>query len=81
MIFLMAIGTFAIRYSFLWLTCSKRIPTSIERMLRYTPVAVLQGMVAPVVLWSTVATNGVTILHLGAAFLALFVAYITRKVI
>jgi branched-subunit amino acid transport protein len=33
------------------------------------------------VLWPTDATNGVTILHLGAAFAALFVAYITRKVI
>ena len=78
---LMAIGTFAIRYSFLGLIGSRRIPTLIEQMLRYTPVAVLPGMVAPLVLWPTDATNGVTILHLGAAFIALFVAYITRKVI
>ena len=77
----MAIGTFAIRYSFLGLIGSRRIPTLIEKMLRFTPVAVLPGMVAPLVLWPTNATNGMTILHLCAAFSALFVAYITRKVI
>lgn len=78
---LMAIGTFAIRYSFLGIIGSRRIPVLIERMLRFTPVAVLPGMVAPLVLWPTDAINGVTMVHLSAAFAALFAAYITRKVI
>ena len=42
---LMAMGTFAIRFSFLGLIGSKRIAPLIERMLRFTPVAVLPGMV------------------------------------
>ena len=78
---LMAIGTFAIRYSFLGIIGSRRIPVLIERMLRFTPVAVLPGMVAPLVLWPTDAINGVTMVHLSAAFAALFAAYITGKVI
>ena len=49
-------------------------------LLRFTPVAALPGMVAPLVLWPTDAINGVTTVHLNAAFAALFAAYITRKV-
>ena len=78
---LMAIGTFAIRYSFLGIIGSRRIPVLIERMLRFTPVAVLPGMVAPLVLWPTDAINGVTMVHLSAAFAAPLAAYITHKVI
>tara|TARA_B100000768_G_scaffold52210_1_gene50762 strand:+ start:432 stop:650 length:219 start_codon:yes stop_codon:yes gene_type:complete len=37
--------------------------------------------VAPLVLWPTDAINGVTMVHLSAAFTALLAAYITRKVI
>ena len=40
---LIAIGTFAIRFSFLGLIGSKRMAPVIERMLRFTPVAVLPG--------------------------------------
>ena len=41
----------------------------------------LAGMVAPLVLWPTDAINGVTMVHLSAAFAALLAAYITHKVI
>ena len=78
---LMAMGTFAIRFSFLGLIGSKRIARLIERMLRFTPVAVLPGMVAPLVLWPTDATDGVTLIHLTASGAAVATAYITRKVV
>jgi branched-subunit amino acid transport protein len=78
---LIAIGTFAIRFSFLGLIGSKRMAPVIERMLRFTPVAVLPGMVAPLVLWPTDAADGVTLLHLAAASAAVGTAYLTRKVI
>ncbi|WP_347819414.1 AzlD domain-containing protein [uncultured Planktomarina sp.] len=74
-------GTFAIRFSFLGLIGSKRMAPVIERMLRFTPVAVLPGMVAPLVLWPTDAADGVTLLHLAAASAAVGTAYLTRKVI
>ncbi|MFT6074496.1 MAG: branched-subunit amino acid transport protein [Yoonia sp.] len=55
---IMGIGTFLIRFSFLGLIGARTMPAFVLRLLRYTPVAVLPGMVAPLVLWP-VATDGV----------------------
>ena len=77
---LMAIGTFAIRFSFLGLIGTRRIPSLIERMLRFTPVAVLPGMIAPLVLWPSDAINGVTMLHIATAIITFSTAYATKKV-
>jgi branched-subunit amino acid transport protein len=54
---IMAVGTFLIRFSFLGLIGSRPMPPLVLRLLRYTPVAVLPGMVAPLVLWPP-ATGG-----------------------
>ena len=56
-IVIMGIGTFLIRFSFLGLIGDRPRPAFVLRLLRYTPVAVLPGMVAPLVLWPA-ATNG-----------------------
>ena len=56
-IVIMGIGTFLIRFSFLGLIGDRAMPAFLLRLLRYTPVAVLPGMVAPLVLWP-IATNG-----------------------
>jgi len=57
-IVIMGIGTFLIRFSFLGLIGDRQMPSFVLRLLRYTPVAVLPGMVAPLVLWPA-ATDGV----------------------
>ncbi|HEV8034614.1 AzlD domain-containing protein [Yoonia sp.] len=54
---LMGIGTFLIRFSFLGLIGDRPMPQFVLRLLRYTPVAVLPAMVAPLVLWPA-ATDG-----------------------
>ena len=41
----MAVGTFAIRFSFLGMIGDRPMPPLVLRLLRYTPVAVLPGMV------------------------------------
>lgn len=56
-IIIMGIGTFLIRFSFLGLIGDRPMPPFVLRLLRYTPVAVLPGMVAPLVLWPA-ATDG-----------------------
>ncbi|MBN8290892.1 AzlD domain-containing protein [Rhodobacter sp. NTK016B] len=43
----LGIGTFALRFSFLGLLGSRPLPAWALRLLRYTPVAVLPGLVAP----------------------------------
>ena len=54
---LLGIGTFLIRFSFLGLIGSKPLPAWVLRHLRYTAVAVLPGLVAPLVIWPA-ATGG-----------------------
>jgi len=56
-IVLVAIGTYLIRFSFIGLIGDRDLPPWVLRHLRYTPVAVLPGLVAPLVIWPD-ATGG-----------------------
>ncbi|PTV96246.1 branched-subunit amino acid transport protein [Rhodobacter aestuarii] len=53
----LGVGTFFLRYSFLGLIGNRPLPEWALRYLRYTAVAVLPGLVAPLVLWPS-ATGG-----------------------
>ena len=53
----LGVGTYLIRVSFLVLIGSRSMPDWVLRHLRYTPVAVLPGLVAPLVIWPA-ATDG-----------------------
>lgn len=52
-------GTFLIRWSFLGALGRYEMPQWVLRLLRYTPVAVLPALVAPLVMWPA-ATDGQT---------------------
>lgn len=54
----LAVGTFAIRYSFFGLIGDRDLPPWVMRHLRYTAVAILPGLIAPFILWPA-ATGGV----------------------
>jgi branched-subunit amino acid transport protein len=58
-ILILGIGTFFIRFSFLGLIGRRVLSPWILRLLRYTPVAVIPGLVAPLVIWPA-ATGGET---------------------
>lgn len=47
----MGVGTYLIRFSFLGLLGYRQMPDWVLRHLRYTPVAILPGIVAPLVMW------------------------------
>ncbi len=80
-IIVMGIGTFLIRFSFLGLIGDRPMPAFVLRLLRYTPVAVLPGMVAPLVLWPG-ATDGQTDpIRLLAAMATVLVGIWTRNVL
>ena len=80
-ILLLASGTFALRFSFLAVLGNRTLPPFLLRLLRYTPVAVIPGMVAPLVLWPA-ATGGQTDpLRLAAAIMTLLVGVSTKNVI
>ena len=76
----LAVGTFLIRFSFLGLIGDRPMPPLVLRMLRYTPVAILPGMVAPLVLWPAATGGAPDLVRIIAALIALGVGYLTRKV-
>ncbi len=77
----LGIGTYLIRLSFLGLIGDRPLPPLVLKLLRYTPVAVLPAMVAPLVLWPQ-ATGGVPDpVRLMAAVMSLLVGYWTKNVL
>lgn len=77
----MAVGTFLIRFSFLGLVGDRPLPPWLLRLLRYTPVAVIPAIVAPLVAYPA-ATGGETDpVRLAAALAALAVGAWRRDVL
>ncbi len=77
----LGLGTFLIRYSFIGLVGDSPLPRWVMRMLRFVPVAVMPGLVAPLVVWPQ-ATGGTTDpARLIAALAALVVGAATRSVL
>jgi branched-subunit amino acid transport protein len=80
-IVVLAIGTYLIRFSFLGLLGNRTLPGWLLRALRYTPMAVLPGLVAPAVLWPA-ATGGETDpARLIAAIVTILVGILSRNLL
>lgn len=77
----LAAGTFLIRFSFLGLVGDRPLPGWLLRHLRYTPVAVLPGLVAPLVLWPGATGGESDPARLAAAFATLAIGYTTKNVL
>ena len=74
-------GTFLIRLSFIGLIGDRGLPPLAMKLLRYTPVAVMPGLVAPLVAWPP-ATGGETDpARLLAAVAALAIGWYFRSVV
>jgi branched-subunit amino acid transport protein len=70
-----AIATYLVRFSFLGLVGDRKMPDWLLRHLRYTPVAVLPGLIAPLVVWPE-ATGGETDpIRLAAALVTVVMAW------
>jgi len=78
-IVIIGIGTFLIRFSFLGLIADRPMPAFVLRLLRYTPVAVLPGMVAPLVLWPGATDGQADPVRLLAAVTTVLIGYWTRN--
>lgn len=78
-IVLLGIGTFLIRFSFLGIVGERDLPPWLLRLLRYTPVAVIPGLVAPLVLWPAATGGAPDPARLGAAAAALAVGVATKN--
>ncbi|MCI2399574.1 AzlD domain-containing protein [Aliiroseovarius subalbicans] len=78
---MLGIGTFLIRFSFLGLIGDRPLPEWVLRHLRYTPVAVLPGLVAPLVLWPDATGGNLDPARLSAAAVTLAVGYLSKNVL
>ncbi len=77
----LGVGTYLIRFSFIGLVGDRPLPGWILRVLRYTPVAVLPGLVAPLILWPRATGGEPDPARLAAAAAALALGAATRSVI
>jgi len=76
---LLGIGTFLVRFSFLGIIGDRKLPEWVLRHLRYTPVAILPGMIAPLVLWPEATDGAFDAPRVLAAFATLAVGCITKS--
>ena len=80
-ILVLGVGTYLIRFSFLGLIGGKDLPEWVLRHLRYTAVAVLPGLIAPLVLWPAATGGDVDPARLSAALVTFGMGLLTRNVI
>ncbi|WP_375280034.1 AzlD domain-containing protein [Pseudooctadecabacter sp.] len=78
---ILAVGTYLIRFSFLGLIAGRDLPEWVLRHLRYTAVAVLPGLVAPLVLWPPATDGQIDPARLSAALVTFGVGIMTRNVV
>jgi branched-subunit amino acid transport protein len=77
----LGLGTWLIRFSFLGLIGDRKLPDWLLRHLRYTPVAVIPALIAPLLVWPR-ATGGETEpARLLAALAAFAVGFGLRSVL
>lgn len=76
---LLGVGTFLIRFSFLGIIGNRKMPDWILRHLRYTAVAFLPAIAAPLVVWPDVAEGGIDVVRLVAGLTTLVVGLWTKN--
>lgn len=79
-ILVLGIGTYLIRWSFLGVLGDRDLPGWVMRMLRYTPVAVLPALVAPLVVWPAATGGAADPPRMAAAAATVAVGVLTRNV-
>ncbi|MGZ3215509.1 AzlD domain-containing protein [Paracoccus sp. T5] len=79
-IVVLGVGTYLIRWSFLGALGDRDLPGWVLRMLRYTPVAVLPALVAPLVMWPAATGGDPDPARLAAATATVAVGVMTRNV-
>lgn len=77
----LGIGSFSLRFVFLGLIGDRPIPDWILRHLRYTAVAIIPALVAPMVMMPAATGGTFDIPRFSAAAAALTVGYLTKNVL
>ncbi|MEC3862718.1 AzlD domain-containing protein [Mesobacterium sp. TK19101] len=76
----LGLGSFGLRFIFLGVVGDRPLPEWLMRHLRYTAVAVLPALVAPIVLWPRATGGEPDPLRLTAAAVAFATGYFSKNV-
>jgi branched-subunit amino acid transport protein len=76
----LGLGSFALRFSFAGLVGNRQMPEWLLRHLRYTAVAVLPALVAPLVVWPAATDGAIDAPRSFAALATIIVGMATRNV-
>ncbi len=77
----LAIGSYLLRFTFIGLVGDRPMPPWLLRHLRYTAVAILPALIAPLVVWPTATEGQPDMPRMAAAAVALTVGIVTKNVI
>ncbi|MFD0910229.1 AzlD domain-containing protein [Ruegeria arenilitoris] len=77
----LAIGSYALRFVFIGFVGDRPLPPWLLRHLRYTAVAILPALIAPLVMWPTVTEGQPDLPRMASAVVALSVGLITKNVL
>jgi branched-subunit amino acid transport protein len=80
-IVLLALGTFLLRFSFLGILGNRDLPPWVLRHLRYTAVAVMPGLIAPLILFPAATGGQLDPIRLIAALSTLALGLYTKSVL
>lgn len=78
---LLALGSFGLRFVFIGLVGDRPLPEWLLRHLRYTAVAVLPGLVAPLVMWPAATGGNLDAPRFAAALATVAAGVLTRSVL
>lgn len=76
----LGVGSFAIRFVFLGLVGDRPLPDWLLRHLRYTAVAILPALVAPLVVWPQSTDGTPDFRYVAAALVTFAMGYWTKNV-
>ena len=81
MIALVGLGSYGLRFVFIGLIGQRALPEWLLRHLRYTAVAVLPALVAPLVVWPAATGGSLDAPRLAAALVTVAAGLMTRSVL
>ncbi len=77
----LAIGSYLLRFTFIGLVGDRPMPPWLLRHLRYTAVAIIPALIAPLVVWPSATDGQPDLPRMSAAAIALTVGYVTKNVL
>ena len=77
----MALGSFALRFVFIGLVGDREMPAWVLRHLRYTAVAIIPALIAPLVVWPPATGGSPDLPRVMAALVTGVVGYVSKNVI